>query len=64
MMILAWLVFAPTGVYFAVYARSIRLGNRRQFLGKAMWFQIHRFLFTLTPMFTLVGLDLVENVEK
>ena len=59
LMIVAWMVFAPTGVYFAVYARSMRLGTRRQFLGKAMWFQIHRFLFSLNPLFTLVGFLLV-----
>jgi hypothetical protein len=28
---------------------------RRQFLGKALWFQIHRFLLSLTPLLTLLG---------
>jgi hypothetical protein len=58
-MILAWMVFGSTGIIFARYGRSLRLGNRRQFLGKAFWFQIHRFLLTFTPLLTLLGLFLV-----
>ena len=54
-MLLAWMVFASTGILFARYGRSIRLGNRRQLLGKALWFQIHRFLLSLNPLFTLLG---------
>jgi hypothetical protein len=54
-MILAWMVFDSTGILFARYGRSLRLGNRRQFLGKAVWFQIHRFLLSITPLLTLLG---------
>jgi hypothetical protein len=54
-MILAWFVFGPTGILFARYGRSLRFGNRRQFLGKALWFQIHRFFLTFTPLLTLLG---------
>ena len=54
-MVLAWMVFASTGILFARYGRSIRLGSRRQLLGKALWFQMHRFLLSLSPLFTLLG---------
>ncbi len=54
-MILAWMVFGSTGILFARYGRSLRFGMRRQFLGKALWFQIHRFLLSLTPLLTLLG---------
>ena len=55
MMILAWMVFGSTGILIARYGRSLRLGNRRQFLGKAVWFQTHRFLLSITPLLTLLG---------
>jgi hypothetical protein len=54
-MIMAWIFFGSTGVLFARYGRSLRLGNRRQMLGKAVWFQIHRFLLSITSLFTLLG---------
>jgi hypothetical protein len=54
-MILSWMVFGSTGVLFARYGRSLRLGNRRQLCGKAVWFQIHRFLLSLTSLLTLLG---------
>lgn len=55
MMILGWMVFGSTGVLFARYGRSLRLGNRRQFFGKALWFQMHRFFLSIAPLFTLLG---------
>jgi hypothetical protein len=55
MMIVAWMTLGPTGILFARYGRSLRFGTRRQFLGKALWFQIHRFLLSITPLLTLVG---------
>ncbi|CAF1575699.1 unnamed protein product, partial [Adineta steineri] len=58
-MILAWMVFASTGILFARYGRSLKLGSRRQLLGKAVWFQIHRFLLSLTPILTLLGFLLI-----
>ena len=58
-MILAWMVFASTGILIARYGRSLRLGNRRQCLGKAVWFQIHRFLLSITPLLTLLGFFLI-----
>ncbi|CAF1511749.1 unnamed protein product [Adineta steineri] len=58
-MILAWMVFASTGILFARYGRSLKLGSRRQLLGKAVWFQIHRFFLSLTPILTLLGFLLI-----
>jgi hypothetical protein len=54
-MILAWIFFGPMGILFARYGRSLRFGNRRQFLGKSLWFQIHRLFLTFTPLLTLMG---------
>jgi hypothetical protein len=54
-MILAWVVFGSTGVLFARYGRVLRFGNQRQLLGKSIWFQIHRFLLSLSSLLTLVG---------
>jgi hypothetical protein len=54
-MIVAYMTFGSTGILFARYGRSIRFGNRRQLLGKAIWFQIHRFLLSLTALLTLLG---------
>jgi hypothetical protein len=58
-MILAWMLFGSTGILFARYGRSFRFGARRQLLGKAAWFQIHRLLLSLTPLLTLVGFLLI-----
>jgi len=58
-MILAWMVFGSTGILFARYGRSLRLGNRRQLLGKAVWFQIHRFFLSLNSLLTLLGFFLI-----
>ena len=58
-MILSYMTFGSTGILFARYGRSLRLGNRRQLLGKAVWFQIHRFLLSLTAILTLLGFLLI-----
>lgn len=65
-MILAMMLFCSTGVLFARYGRAIRFGNRRQFLGKAVWFQIHRFLLSITAVLTLLGFffTLVRSAGK
>lgn len=55
MMVLAWIFAGSIGVIFARYGRAVRLGNRRQFLGKAVWFQIHRFFLSISALFTLLG---------
>jgi hypothetical protein len=49
------MVFASIGILFARYGRSVRLCHRRQLLGKSVWFQIHRFCLSITPMLTLLG---------
>jgi hypothetical protein len=58
-MILAWIVFGSTGVLFARYGRILRFGNQRQLLGKSIWFQIHRFLLSLSSLLTLLGFFLI-----
>jgi len=58
-MILAWMLFGSTGILFARYGRSLRFGARQKLLGKAVWFQIHRFLLSLTPLLTLIGFLLI-----
>jgi hypothetical protein len=58
-MILSWMFFGSTGILFARYGRSLRLGTRRQLLGKAVWFQIHRFLLSVTPLLTLLGFFII-----
>jgi len=58
-MVLAWMVFGSTGILFARYGRSLQLGNRQKLLGKAVWFQIHRFLLSLTPLLILIGFLLI-----
>src|SRR5690348_13836771 len=65
-MILSWIFFGSTGILFARYGHSLRFGNRRQFLGKALWFQIHRFLLSFTSLLTLLGFFfiLVHNSGK
>jgi hypothetical protein len=54
-MVLAWMVFGSTGILFARYNRALRFGNKRQLLGKSIWFQTHRFLLSLSSLLTLVG---------
>ena len=54
-MTLAWLIFGSTGVLFARYGRVLRFANQRQLLGKSIWFQIHRFLLSISSLLTLIG---------
>jgi len=58
-MILAFMFFGSNGILIARYGRSLRLGTRRQFFGKAVWFQIHRFLLSLASLLTLLGFILI-----
>ena len=58
-MVLAWMVFASTGILFSRYGRLLQLGTRTQLLGEAIWFQAHRFLLTLASVATLLGFFLV-----
>ncbi|CAF1044907.1 unnamed protein product [Adineta steineri] len=58
-MISAWMIFGSTGVLFARYGRVLRVGNQRQFLGKSIWFQTHRFLLSLSSLLILLGFFLI-----
>ncbi|CAF1476820.1 unnamed protein product [Rotaria sordida] len=54
-MILSFIIFGSTGIFIARYGRSLRIGSSRQLLGKAVWFQIHRFLLSISTLLTLLG---------
>ena len=54
-MILSWITFASMGIFFSRYGCPLRLGTRQQLLGKVVWFQIHRFLLSLSPLLTPLG---------
>lgn len=58
-MTLAWVVFGSTGILFSRYGRILRFGNQRQLLGKSVWFQIHRFLLSISSLLTLVGFFII-----
>ena len=55
----ASIIFASTGILFARYGRSLRFGNRRQWLGKAVWFQAHRFLISVASLGIILGFLLI-----
>ncbi|CAF4658239.1 unnamed protein product, partial [Rotaria sp. Silwood2] len=63
-MIIAWIIFASTGILFARYGRSIRLGSRRKLLGENIWYQIHRLAACLTTILTLLGFFFVLAYAK
>lgn len=58
-MILSIVCFGSMGIFMARYGRSLRFGSRRQFLGKAFWFQIHRFLLSISSVLILIGFFLI-----
>lgn len=63
-MISSWMVFAPIGITFSRYGRSLKFGRRKQLLGKAVWFQCHRCLLSLTPLLTILGFLLIFTHMK
>jgi hypothetical protein len=58
-MVTASVIFASMGILFARYGRSLRFGNRRQCLGKAVWFQAHRFLVSMASIGIILGFLLI-----
>ncbi|CAF3406920.1 unnamed protein product [Rotaria socialis] len=54
-MILSMMTFGSTGIFMARYGRSLRFGAYKQLLGKAVWFQIHRFFLSISSLLILVG---------
>ena len=58
-MVTASMIFASTGILFARYGRSLRFGNRRQLLGKAVWFQAHRFFVSFASLGIILGFLLI-----
>jgi len=58
-MVLAWMVFAPTGILIARYGRLLHFGARRKLLGDTIWFQVHRIALALAALATLLGFFLI-----
>ena len=58
-MVVAWMVFASTGILFARYGRSLSVGNHQKLLGETVWFQAHRLALTLVSVLTLLGFFLI-----
>jgi len=58
-MVLAWMVFAPTGIFIARYGRLLRIGTRQKLLGDTIWFQVHRLALSLAALATLLGFFLI-----
>ncbi|CAF1324273.1 unnamed protein product [Rotaria magnacalcarata] len=54
-MILSMMTFGSTGIIIARYGRSLRFGTYKQLLGKAVWFQIHRFFLSISSLLILTG---------
>jgi hypothetical protein len=62
-MIIAWMMFASTGILFARYGRVLQIGGRVKILDKILWFQVHRLALCIAAIATLLGffLILIEN---
>jgi hypothetical protein len=58
-MVIAWTMFASTGILFARYGRSLPIKGRVQILGELVWFQTHRLALSITVLATLLGFFLV-----
>lgn len=58
-MVLAWMVFAPTGIFIARYGRLLHIGGRQKLLGDTIWFQVHRLTLSLAALATLLGFFLI-----
>ncbi|CAF1430615.1 unnamed protein product [Adineta steineri] len=58
-MVLAWMLFAPTGIFFARYGRFLHIGIRRKILGEMLWFQAHRLALSVAALATLLGFFLI-----
>jgi len=58
-MVFAWMVFAPTGIFIARYGRFLHIGTRRKLLGDSIWFQVHRLALALAAIATLLGFFLI-----
>jgi hypothetical protein len=58
-MVIAWMIFASTGILFARYGRTLHIGERTKILGEIVWFQVHRFALCTAALSTLVGFFLI-----
>jgi hypothetical protein len=58
-MVFAWMIFAPTGIFIARYGRLLHIGTRQKLLGDSIWFQVHRLALSLAALATLLGFFLI-----
>lgn len=58
-MIIAWMIFASTGILFVRYGRFLHIGKEMRILGKVIWFQVHRFALCVAAIATLLGFFLI-----
>ncbi len=61
-MVIAWMIFASTGILFARYGRSLHIGGRVKVLGELIWFQIHRFTGLLAFTLSIPTIFLITFV--
>jgi hypothetical protein len=58
-MVIAWMMFASTGILFARYGRLLHINRRVKILGELIWFQIHRLALCIAAIATLLGFFLI-----
>jgi hypothetical protein len=58
-MVIAWMMFASTGILFARYGRLLHVNRRVKILGELIWFQIHRLALCIAAIATLLGFFLI-----
>jgi hypothetical protein len=63
-MVIAWIMFASTGILIARYGRLLHIGRRVQILGEMVWFQIHRLALSVAALATLLGFFIILAQTK
>jgi len=58
-MVVAWILFASTGILFARYGRLLHIKERFTVLSESIWFQIHRLALFIAALATLLGFFLI-----
>lgn len=63
-MVIAWMMFASTGILVARYGRLVHMKGRVEILGELIWFQIHRLALSIASIATLTGFFLILSQTK
>lgn len=63
-MVIAWMMFASTGILVARYGRLVHMKGRVEILGELIWFQIHRLALSIASIATLIGFFLILAQAK